>query len=202
MEYKHIICDLDNPYQSEDAVNKVIDLCLQHPFKGVHVPNYWAKKVIRDLKEKDITVISSIGEASGNDLTQIKLFALKELLKLGVEEVSVTINLSALRTNSTWCKIEFLQLTQTAHEKETLITLRLPKTEINQDEIQKIIQVVNHAGVDSILISEQNLHHLEMVQKEISDLVEIQVECNNQQLLQKLLQQNIKVFWQSYVNLS
>ncbi|MBB6459842.1 hypothetical protein [Flammeovirga kamogawensis] len=192
MQFTHLIAEISNPYSSEEDVIKLIDLGLHLPLKGVSIPGYWVKKVCRDLHGSDLIIQSCIGEGNGNQLTQVKLFELQQLIKLGVNEVASVLNVGAFRTNPTWCKIECLQLAQTAHKDEVLFTLKLPPIDFTNSEIIEICSLANKAGVDTLFIHQEHLIYMDNINQNLSSDIEKQIHIYDTNLLTETLFENFQ----------
>ncbi|WP_044205079.1 hypothetical protein [Flammeovirga sp. OC4] len=187
MQYEQIIVDLNNPFASEEEVDRVIQLGKQLPLKGVKIAPYWVKKVARELKNKAILIQSNAGSFHGEDLTQIKVFAMKELIKVGTHEVISTLNVGALRTNAGWCKIECLQLSETAHQQEVLHTLRIPDTVLRKEEFNQIINICHQTGIDSLILQEIHLDHIDFIKKNLSENIELAIQTSHKEIYEKQL---------------
>ncbi|NME69439.1 beta/alpha barrel domain-containing protein [Flammeovirga aprica] len=181
MQYQQIIYDLNNPFASEEEVNQAIKLGKQLPLKGVCVSPFWAKKVAREFQDKTLIIQSYAGTL--NDLTQIKVFAMKELIKVGVNDIISTLNIGAFRTNSGWCKIECLQLSETAHAQEVLHTLKIPASPLNNNEIEKVVSICNQTGIDTLMLQEIHLDQVTLVRENISSDIELSIQTSDQNIL-------------------
>ncbi|KXX72117.1 hypothetical protein [Flammeovirga sp. SJP92] len=197
MQFEQIIYDLNNPFASEEDVDQVIQLGKQLPLKGINVPAFWVKKVARELQNKALIIQSNAGSLDGNDLIQTKVFAMKELIKVGVNEVVSTLNIGALRTNPGWCKIESLQLSKTAHSYEVLHGLRIPNTFIEEKEWKEILKISHQTGVDTVTIQEIHLNSISLIKQKLSNNIELSIQTSNKELYEKELKMQFET-----VNLS
>ncbi|ANQ47631.1 hypothetical protein MY04_0249 [Flammeovirga sp. MY04] len=199
MRWENIIADAKHLSDDEESVLQLIEMGHTFPLRGIHVSPYWVKKAARDLENDDTLIYTTIGSEEGSSLTQVKLFELEQAIKQGAFDIGVHLNMSAFRSNIQWCKIEFLQLSNTAHEKEKCISLSVPSKIFDQKEADQISALIKQNGVDGITLSEDNINYLPTFEK--LD-IEIKLKTNNLTKFQHLLQQNETALMLPYVNLS
>lgn len=188
MKHNQIICDLNDSFANEEAVEKLISIGLQLPLKGISTSPFWIKKIHRELKDKPLILQVNAGSFCGNELSYMKLFLMKELIKLGANDIISTFNIGAFRTNPKWARMESLQLSEAAHNEETFHTLRIPNTLLlDENEVKEIAKICNTTGVDSLLIQELHLPYLNTIKNELSNEIELSITTSDLTLYKQIL---------------
>ena len=106
-------------------VEKIIEEAKEHQFVGICLPPFWVKKAKRDLGESDIQLVTVIGFPLGYHMTETKLEEMGLAIKNGADELDMVMNVSALKAQMSWVKIEIARCAQLAHEQKIWLSLAL-----------------------------------------------------------------------------
>ncbi len=134
-------------------VEKLIEEAKEYQFYGVCLPPFWVKKAKRDIGKSGVKLITVIGFPLGYQKTESKLEEIKQAIKDGVDEVDVVLNVSAVKAEMIWPKIELAQCTKLAHESNVVVKLILETAYLEEEEIVAMTKMGCAAGADFIKTS-------------------------------------------------
>jgi len=125
-----------------------VQQAVQHNFAGVCVPPFWVKKARRDLKDAPVALVTVAGFPLGYQMSQTKEAEIKQALKDGADEVDVVMNVSALKSQMPWVKIEIAKYAQLVHEQGKMLKVILETAYLNEQELTLACKYVADAGAD------------------------------------------------------
>ena len=146
---------------------------------GVCVPPFWVKRASRELGEADINLVTVIGFPLGYQMTETKEAEMKLALRDGADELDLVINISALKANMPWVKIELARTAKLAHEHEKLLKVIIETAYLTEEEILKACTWCQDAGADFVKTSTgfapegAKLEHIKLMRAHLSPQVGI-----------------------------
>lgn len=144
LEY-HVLRPDVTDLQVEEAVGQVI----AHRLSGICVPPYWVKKASRDTHPAGIPLATAIGFPFGYQRTEAKISEAELAFTDGAQEIALTINLSALRSERwNWIKAEIARFAKLVHEREKLLTVLTDVDGLTTQEVVRLCKDAADAGTD------------------------------------------------------
>ena len=141
------------PTINHHDIEKLVEEALEHKFLGICVPPFWVKKAKRDIGQADIQLVTVIGFPLGYNITKAKLTEMDIAIDDGADELDMVLNVSALKADMNWPKIEIAQCSKLAHEHEKLLKVIIETAYLSDDEIIKMCHWCADAGVDFVKTS-------------------------------------------------
>ena len=148
---------IDHTLLKQDATSKQIDqLCTEakeHQFATVCIQPCHVKYVTEHYPVRVCTVI---GFPLGATTTETKLFECEQALKDGAQEIDMVINIGKVKDgNFEYVKNEIERLAQLVHSsgEKKLLKVIIETCLLNENEKQKLCQIVGEAGADFIKTS-------------------------------------------------
>ena len=135
------------------AVEQLTAEAVEQQFVGLCVPPFWVKKVRRDLGESDIQLVTVAGFPLGYHMTETKLEEIKVALRDGVDEIDLVMNVSALKAQMPWVKVEFAKCAKLVHEQERILKVIIETAYLNEKELELACRWCADAGVDFVKTS-------------------------------------------------
>lgn len=143
-----------DPLITDAAVESAVGEAISLRVAGVCIPPYWVKKASRDTLPTGIQLITVIGFPYGYQRTEAKLAEMELAFADGAQEVELTINLSALKSQRwNWIKAEMARFSKGAHDKEKILTVLIDAKRLTREEMLKLGKDAADAGVDFIKIT-------------------------------------------------
>lgn len=142
-----------SPTINHYKVEELIEEAVKHQFLGVCLPPFWVKKAKRDIEERDLQLVTVIGFPLGYNMTETKVAELEKAIEDGADELDLVMNISALKANMNWPKIEMSKCSKIAHEHYKLLKVIIETAYLSNDEIIKMCQWCADAGVDFVKTS-------------------------------------------------
>lgn len=134
-------------------VEMLIAEAKEHSFVGVCLPPFWVKKAKRDLGEADVQLVTIIGFPLGYNMTETKLEEMALAIKNGADELDMVMNISALKAQMSWVKIEIARCAQLAHEHERILKVIIETAYLSEKELEIACRWCADAGVDYVKTS-------------------------------------------------
>ncbi len=134
-------------------VEQLISEAREHKLLGICVPPFWVKKVKRDIGEDDIQLVTVIGFPLGYQMTEAKLAEMQKAIDDGADELDMVLNISALKSQMNWSKIEIAKCSKLAHEHYKLLKVIIETAYLNEQELELACKWCADAGVDFVKTS-------------------------------------------------
>ena len=134
-------------------VEMLIAEAKEHSFIGVCLPPFWVKKAKRDIGEADLQLVTVIGFPLGYNMTETKLEEMALAIKNGADELDMVMNVSALKAQMSWVKIEIARCAQLAHEHERILKVIIETAYLSDKELEIACRWCADAGVDYVKTS-------------------------------------------------
>ncbi|MGM0579878.1 MAG: deoxyribose-phosphate aldolase [Bacteroidota bacterium] len=120
---------------------------------GICVPPFWVKKAKRDIGKSDIQLVTVIGFPLGYQMSQTKEAEAHQALKDGADELDMVLNISAVKSEMMWPKIEVAKMGKLAHEKGKILKVIIETAYLTEDEIKEACKICADAGADFVKTS-------------------------------------------------
>lgn len=134
-------------------IEQLVKEAKTHQFLGICVPPFWVKKAKRDIGESDIQLVTVIGFPLGYNITKTKLVEMEKAIDDGADELDLVLNISALKADMNWSKIEIAKCSKLAHDHEKLLKVIIETAYLSNEEIVKMCQWCAEAGADFVKTS-------------------------------------------------
>ena len=160
-------------------IEKLIDEAKIHNFFGVCVPPFWVKKARRDIGSNEIQLVTVIGFPLGYNMTETKIAEIEKAIENGADELDMVMNISALKADMNWPKIEMAKCSKIAHDNNKLLKVIIETSYLNESEIIKMCLWCADAGVDFVKTSTgfapegAKVEHIELMRSHLSSNVGI-----------------------------
>lgn len=141
------------PTISHNDIEKLVEEAVRHQFVGICVPPFWVKKAKRDLGESDVQLVTVIGFPLGYHMAETKLAEMELAIKTGADELDMVMNVSAMKSDMPWVKIEIARCAQLAHEHEKILKVIIETAYLNEKELALACRWCADAGVDFVKTS-------------------------------------------------
>ena len=135
------------------VVEQLTAEAVEQQFIGLCVPPFWVKKVRRDLGERDVQLVTVAGFPLGYHMTETKLEEIKVALRDGADEIDLVMNVSALKAQMPWVKVEFAKCAKLVHEQERILKVIIETAYLNDEELELACRWCADAGVDFVKTS-------------------------------------------------
>lgn len=142
-----------SPTLTHHSIDTLIEEAKEHSFAGICVPPYWVKKARRDLGEAPVQLVTVIGFPLGYNMTEIKLEEMGLAIKNGADELDMVMNVSALKAEMSWVKMEIARCAQLAHEHERILKVIIETAYLSPKELALACRWCADAGVDYVKTS-------------------------------------------------
>jgi deoxyribose-phosphate aldolase len=120
---------------------------------GICVPPFWVKKAKRDIGKSDLQLITVIGFPLGYQMSQTKEAEAIQALKDGADELDMVLNISAVKSEMMWPKIEVAKLGKIAHEHGKILKVIIETAYLSNEEIIDACKICADAGADFVKTS-------------------------------------------------
>jgi deoxyribose-phosphate aldolase len=141
------------PTITHHDVEQLVSEAIEHNLLGVCVPPFWVKKAKRDIGEADIQLVTVIGFPLGYQMTEAKLTEMQKAIDDGADELDMVINISALKSQMNWPKIEIAKCSKLAHEHYKLLKVIIETSYLTEQELELACRWCADAGVDFVKTS-------------------------------------------------
>lgn len=88
------------PEASKENIEKLCQEAMQYHFACVCINPVWAEYACSLLKDSPVKVCSVVGFPLGANMTEVKVFETLQLIKVGVEEIDMVLNIGALKSKN------------------------------------------------------------------------------------------------------
>lgn len=134
-------------------VEQLINEAKEHQLLGVCVPPFWVKKAKRDIGEENIQLVTVVGFPLGYQMTETKLSEMQKAIEDGADELDMVLNISALKAQMNWPKIEVAKCSKLAHEHYKLLKVIIETAYLTEKELELACRWCADAGVDFVKTS-------------------------------------------------
>lgn len=134
-------------------VDRLVAEAKEHRFAGICLPPFWVKRARRELGESQIQLVTVAGFPLGYQMTETKQEEIKLALRDGADEIDLVMNISALKAEMPWVKIEFAKCASLVHEHERLLKVIIETAYLNEMELSLACRWCADAGVDFVKTS-------------------------------------------------
>lgn len=135
------------------GVEQLVAEALEHRFGGVCLPPFWVKKARRDLGASETRLVTVAGFPLGYQMTETKVEEIKIALRDGADEIDLVMNVSAMKAEMPWVKIEFAKCASLVHEHERILKVIIETAYLNELELEQACRWCADAGVDYVKTS-------------------------------------------------
>ncbi len=134
-------------------IDQLIHDAVTNKLYGICVPPFWVKKAKRDIGRNDIQLVTVIGFPLGYQMTQSKEAEMQQAIADGADELDLVINISAVKSEMMWPKIEIAKLGKLAHEHNKILKVIIETAYFSKMEIIEICKISADAGADFVKTS-------------------------------------------------
>lgn len=120
---------------------------------GICVPPFWVKKAKRDIGKSELQLITVIGFPLGYQMSQTKEAEALQAIKDGADELDMVLNISAVKSQMMWPKIEIAKLGKMAHEHGKILKVIIETAYLSEQEIIDACKICADAGADFVKTS-------------------------------------------------
>lgn len=141
------------PVLDVKAVDQLVGEAKDYRFAGICLPPFWVKKARRELGESEVQLVTVAGFPLGYHMTETKMEEIRLALRDGADEIDLVMNVSALKAEMPWVKIEFAKCASLVHEHERLLKVIIETAYLNDRELELACRWCADAGVDFVKTS-------------------------------------------------
>ncbi|MGG7057175.1 deoxyribose-phosphate aldolase [Clostridium tertium] len=138
-----------NPNLTKEGLLKHLDICMQYNFQAAMIAPCYIKLAKEVLKGTEIEVASTLNFPQANDTLSMKLAALKEMIKEGVDQFDFPPNPGLLIGGY---EVEYFkemkEITDLAHANGVIVKSMLEFGFLNNEQKIKATQLAYEAGID------------------------------------------------------
>ncbi len=140
------------PDVSQKQLDALLETAKSNNYFGVCVPPFWVKRIARE-KDPSLSLVTVIGFPIGYSMTETKVKELEIALANGADEVDLVMNVSALKSEMTWPKIEFAKCAKITHEYGKMLKVILETSLLTKEEMVMAAKWAANAGADFVKTS-------------------------------------------------
>ncbi len=141
------------PTITGNDIDQLIHDAVANKLYGICVPPFWVKKAKRDIGNHDIQLVTVIGFPLGYQMTQTKETEMQQAISDGADELDLVVNISAVKSEMMWPKIEIAKLGKLAHEHNKILKVIIETAYFNKKEIIELCKISADAGADFVKTS-------------------------------------------------
>jgi deoxyribose-phosphate aldolase len=141
------------PFITDRNVDRLISEAKQYKFRGVCVPPFWVKRAHREIGSAGVKLVTVAGFPFGYNMTETKIEEIKLAIADGAQEIDVVLNISALKINMDWTKIDLVKCGKLIHENSCLMKVIIEVAYLNDSEIIQACKISQDAGADYVKTS-------------------------------------------------
>lgn len=134
-------------------IDRLVAEAIQHHFYGICVPPFWVKRAKREIGQHNIKLITVAGFPLGYSMTETKLDEIHRAIDNGADEIDVVINITALKTDLPWTKIEIAKCSKLVHDFQKILKVIIETAYLSDLEIETTSKRCADAGADFIKTS-------------------------------------------------
>ena len=157
--FSHVEYYVMQPEVKDLEVEKAVSDAIRLGLPAICVPPYWVKKASRDTHPAGITLSTAVGFPFGYQRTEAKVSEAELAFADGAQEIVLTINLSALKSERwNWIKAEIARFAKLVHEREKLLTVLTHMDRLTSQEAIQLCKNAADAGADYLQTTTGQLH--------------------------------------------
>ncbi|MFL5728213.1 MAG: deoxyribose-phosphate aldolase [Cytophagaceae bacterium] len=141
------------PFITDRHVDSLVAEAGKYKFRGVCVPPFWVKRAKREIGKENIRLITVAGFPFGYNMTETKLEEIKLAIADGAQEIDVVVNISALKMDMDWVKIDLAKCSKLIHDNGCMLKVIIEVAYLTDSEIVKACQIAESAGADFLKTS-------------------------------------------------
>lgn len=136
----------------EAEVRRLSELARIHNFKGAHVLPCWVSTLRNLLGEDSRTLVgASVGFPGGGNTTEVKLFETRQLIRDGVQEIDMMLNIGKQRSGDyPYVEKEIKEVVRVAHNSNIPVKVIIEVGYLNLEEIRKACEICIGTGADFV----------------------------------------------------
>ncbi|WKV12212.1 deoxyribose-phosphate aldolase [Marivirga harenae] len=167
------------PTITSNEIEMLLNEVKENNIFGICVPPFWVKKVKRDIGKSNISLITVIGFPLGYQMSQTKEAETIQAIKDGADEIDMVLNISAVKSQMMWPKIEIAKIGKLVHENEKILKVIIETAYLNDGEIKEACKICADAGADFVKTSTgfaaegAKLEHVQLMRSVLPDHVGI-----------------------------
>lgn len=142
-----------NPTMTGNDVDLLVREAIEEQFVGVCVPPFWLKKVLREIGEEQIQLVTVIGFPFGYTDTATKVFETREAIRQGADELDLVWSQTAYHSGMNWPKIEIAQIAKICHEEERILKVIVETANLDSKQLIEACLICQDAGADFVKTS-------------------------------------------------
>ena len=144
-----------DPADTEEIYRGYIEEVKQYKFGAICLLPYRIPLVVQEIgefcKEHDIKIGGPVGFPYGQNLTQVKMFEARELVKIGATQLDMSTNVAALKEKRyDYYKNELLEFAKIGKENGVMTKAIIQVGHLTNEEIKIATRFVAEAGVDQV----------------------------------------------------
>ncbi len=157
MEEKELAAMIDHTILSKGATKADIKAkcseAKEHKFASVCVNPYYVSLVNKELKGSSVKTCTVVGFPLGSITTETKVFATRNAIKRGAEEIDMVANIGAIKSNA-WeiVKEDIKAVVREAGDK-AIVKVIIETSALDDKEKKKVCQLAKEAGADFVKTS-------------------------------------------------
>lgn len=141
------------PTLNAHAIDQLVGEAKEYRFGGICVPPFWVKKARRELGTAEVQLVTVAGFPLGYHMTETKIEEIKVALRDGANEIDLVMNVSALKAEMPWVKIEFAKCASLVHEQECILKVIIETAYLTDKELELACRWCADAGADFVKTS-------------------------------------------------
>ncbi len=179
----HILLRPDLP---EDAVAEGCRLAREYNVCSVVVRPSDVDQVLRWMSGSTVRVASTVGYPDGSSNTGTKLYEGRDLLRRGVTEIDMTINIGKMISRQfQYVEMELLQMVKSCHESGALLKVNLGSQYLTED--LKIIACKIVKRIEApVLAVDYSLRDLALLRPLLKDRVQLKTSSGIESLAEAI----------------
>jgi deoxyribose-phosphate aldolase len=141
------------PTITSNDIEMLLNEAQENNIFGICVPPFWVKKAKRDIGKLGIQLVTVIGFPLGYQMSQTKEAEAEQAIKDGADELDMVLNISAVKSEMMWPKIEVAKMSKLAHESNKILKVIIETAYLTDKEILDACKICADAGADFVKTS-------------------------------------------------
>jgi deoxyribose-phosphate aldolase len=142
------------PDATEAEVKRICDEAKQYGFTVVVVNPCWIPFCKKQLKETDITIVTTLGFPLGQNLTESKVSECEDVIRAGAGEVDMVLNVGKLLSgDETYVYDDIKGVADCCHTHNKACKVILETCLLTDEQIVKACEIAEKAGADYVKTS-------------------------------------------------
>ena len=141
------------PFITDRDVDKLVSEAKEYKLHGVCIPPFWVKRARREIGSENIRLITVAGFPFGYNMTETKIEEIRLAIANGAHEIDVVLNISALKMNMDWAKIDLAKCSNLIHQNNCLMKVIIEVAYLNDAEIIRACKISQETGADYVKTS-------------------------------------------------